>query len=328
MSRNVFEQANRLWNREGRTAAALDLYARAIEEQPDDPVVAFQYAVALRAVDRHDEAVRMVDRARALADRLGKEGAESLVALADRLRRPHPADQFRNYPPQRLDRDLLAGAGDEVDWRSVADAALLRQMYGLATYALGRWQGAPIDAEDARDLDAVVDASTLHESVLREFSAMLRTPPGDTTDAPRSTVTTLVLQVDVTPVEAPIGTATTVRYALRNASASAVLVNARMLVNGPGRPGELVTNVQGPSGYVELAGARINAGDVVDGDFVDLAPDESLDGTFALDRFHSLHLPGDYRVRVEYHNDVPQTPDGRTALVGPVVATATFRRTA
>lgn len=327
MSREVFEQANRLWNREGRTAAALDLYSRAVEELPDDPVVAFQYAVALRAVDRHDEAVRMVDRTRGLADRLGREGAESLLALAERLRRPHPPDRFSEYPPQLLDRDRLTDAGDEMDWRSVADAALLRQMYGVATYALERWQGVPIDAEDARDLDAFVDASTLHESVLREFSAMLRTPPDDTTVA-RSTVTVLVLQVEVTPAEAPIGTATTLRYALRNTSTSTVLVNARMLVNGPGRPGELVTEVQGPPGYVELAGVRINAGDVEGGDFVDLAPDESLDGTFALDRFHSLHLPGDYQLRVEYHNDVPYTPDGRPALVGPVVATATFRRTA
>lgn len=327
----TFEAANRFWNMEGRTAAALDLYARASAESPDDPVVAFQHALALWATDRFDEAAGAVRRALGLADRLGEE-AEDLVALAEPLARP-TARNFPELPATLLDRDRLSARGDDLDWRAVADAASQRQMHGVATYALERWRGVPVDAEDARELDAIEAAGSAHESVLRELSAALgRTQAGAGHGGPGSvhgnqTMDQVVLEVEVLPDLAPVGTPTLLRHTLTNRSADPVRVNGRMLANSPGRPGELFTDLDGPPGYVELAGVRINVGEAHHDSFVNLAPGERLTGTFPLDRFHSLHLAGEYVLRVDYRNDVARTTDGRPVLVGHTSARVTFRRT-
>src|SRR5689334_18662084 len=117
MSR-TFDRANQLWLREGRTAAALVEYARAAAERPTDPVISFQYAIALRAVDRFAEADEMFRRARRHADELDDERRETLLALLP-METDTEQRTFSRFDPSMLDRDRLADFGDDADWRSI-----------------------------------------------------------------------------------------------------------------------------------------------------------------------------------------------------------------
>jgi hypothetical protein len=171
MSRDLFETANRLWFREGRTSKALAAYQQALETAPSDPVVAFQLARALSAFDRVTEARTIVERASAQRDRLSPFGQRALDRLRDRLAHPRETP-FPDVPPASLDRDRLdAGALPIDDWRTIADAAAARGMHGLAVYAIDRWHGVPIDAEDARDLGTIQTTRDLEESVLPKMYA-------------------------------------------------------------------------------------------------------------------------------------------------------------
>lgn len=167
---DAFSDANRLWFREGRTSRALVRYAEAAAASPTDPTVAFQLARALWAVDRFAEAQEALASAQVHRDGLSDLGR---VAL-DQWRRLSEHDPDRHHPdlpPDRLDRDRL---GDYTgDWRRVAAAADERGMGGLAAYALERWGGVPLDAEDARDVDKMLTNRDLEEALVGQLPAVV-----------------------------------------------------------------------------------------------------------------------------------------------------------
>jgi hypothetical protein len=57
------------------------------------------------------------------------------------------------------------------DWRRIADAADERGMGGLVAYALQRWAGVPIDAEDAKDVDKMLTNRDLEEALVGRLAA-------------------------------------------------------------------------------------------------------------------------------------------------------------
>jgi hypothetical protein len=155
VSSHSFTEANRFWFDEGRTARALRRYADAARERPKDPAVLLQYGLSLWGVDRFGEAKDELLKARQQQHMLTERGRLTLEAwLPQFIEDPAP----RHYPefaPDQLDRDRLVQRGPEADWRAVADAAAERRMFGVVRFALERWGGVPIDAQDARELDEI-----------------------------------------------------------------------------------------------------------------------------------------------------------------------------
>lgn len=161
-----FARANQLWAREGRTAQALELYRQAQQRNPEDPVMAFQYARALWAVGRLAEAAAMLALTDARRDELSPAGAMLLDLWLDQVRQPPPAAP-EDVPVEALDRDVLERQPDaDWDWRGVAELAADREMPGLARWALERWDGVPLDAEDMDDLARIRRAASNTERVL------------------------------------------------------------------------------------------------------------------------------------------------------------------
>jgi len=123
----------------------------------------------------------------------------------------------------------------------------------------------------------------------------------------------LELQVPSRPV--PIGDEVMLTVALINRDAVPILVNRRLLPTPRGGPralGEIRVEVSGPAGYVNRKAAHVNAGRPRAEDFAELAPDAAVERSFPLTRFHSLHIPGEYSVRVSYANAAtPEGLDGR-----------------
>ena len=319
MSR-TFDRANQLWLREGRTAAALDEYARAAAEQPTNPIIALQYAAALRAVDRFADAAEMTARARRYAGELDGEHRDTLLAL---LPAPHDVEQ-RTYPqfePAVLDRDRLAGNPDDTDWRSIADAADQRGMPGVAEYALDRWGGTPIDAEDAREVSRIRTRGARRAGALRELAVPSRRGPAG------PGFEQLRFDVRVVPATTSVGAPETVECVLYNRGAATVCINARLLVTHPGLPGEITLGMVGPAGYRNRVGFRVNAGAPGDESFVDLPPGGEVRRDLALSTYHSVDVPGSYQLEVTYRNEIGRAPDGRPVLTGQMSASARFRRT-
>jgi Tetratricopeptide repeat len=162
----AFAEANRLWFRTGRTARALSRYAEAAAAAPEDPVMALQLSRALWAVDRFAEARKALTVAEAHRDGLSDIGQLTLDQWR-RLSAHRPDRHHSDLPPDRLDRDRLSDyAGD---WRRVAEAADERGMGGLAAYALERWGGVPIDAEDGRDIEKILTNRDLEEALVGQL---------------------------------------------------------------------------------------------------------------------------------------------------------------
>ena len=106
---------------------------------------------------------------------------------------------------------------------------------------------------------------------------------------------------------------------LSNATDQPYLVNRRMLLNNVGAPGELWLDVDGPEGYRNTRGFRVRAGQASNEFFVTLAPGESVQQSWDLGDYESLHVPGDYTVTLTYHNKDPKAPDGRLMQIGNAV---------
>jgi hypothetical protein len=189
MKGDFFTKANRLWFREGRTAAALRAYQEALRAAPADPVVAFQLARVLWSLDRFDEARAALAQAFAHRDALSPVGLTVIESFQRRIQ-SRPQRYYPEFPPELLDRDRLeTGASEVSDWRTVADAAASRDMFGLAVYALDRWTGTPIDAEDSKDIDRIETRRGTDERMLSEMRAGRRTgknivPQAGTAKAP------------------------------------------------------------------------------------------------------------------------------------------------
>jgi tetratricopeptide (TPR) repeat protein len=164
-----FAQANQLWVREGRTGRALELYRQAQQHNPDDPVVAFQYARALWAVGRLAEAAALLTISDAHRNELSQAGAMLLDRWQHRVRQPPPSAPD-DPPVTWLDRDVLERQPDpDRDWRDLAELAAGREMPGLASWALERWNGVPLDADDMDDLARIQRAASHTERALREM---------------------------------------------------------------------------------------------------------------------------------------------------------------
>jgi hypothetical protein len=162
----TFGQANRLWFDEGRTRAALLAYEDAHRAAPNDPVIAFQLARALWALDRLVEARAMFDTADAHRDALSEDGLRMLDYWRDRIGQRPVSDTA--YPADMLDRDTLGHAlDDDLDWSAIADAAAARRMFGVAAYALQRWNGVPIDADDAEEIGRIETNRHLDQVALK-----------------------------------------------------------------------------------------------------------------------------------------------------------------
>jgi hypothetical protein len=150
-----FSQANRLWFGEGRTARALRLYELAGRERPDDPAVLFQRGLALWGVDRFDAATALLLRARDRQETLTRTGQETLEAWIPQFTETEAPRHYPEFAPEDLDADRFGAAAPGGDWRLVADCAAERRMFGVADLALLRWGRAPIDGEDAREIDEI-----------------------------------------------------------------------------------------------------------------------------------------------------------------------------
>lgn len=357
MASKAFSDANRMWFREGRTARALAEYRRAAEAAPTDPVVAFQLARALWAVGRRDEARHWLERAADQQSRLSDLGRDMLEHWLDLTRRPAALLPSSDLPDDELDRDRLEASDQPFSWRTVAEVAASRGMHGLACHALDRWDGVPIDGEDARDIERIRADAHQQEALLdrmrRRFdppqsrgaspspgprrsapppSAPPRPPVPPAPARPRAPRPNLprlpfALAVEATPREAPVGTPTRLVATLINPTDGPLVANRRILVNHRGAPGEVWLEVDGPPGYRNSVGYRIRAGEADAAFFVPLAPGASLQAEWQLEEYQSLDLPGEYRVTLTYHLDRPHAPDGRPVPTGAVSATTRIRRT-
>jgi hypothetical protein len=353
MSSDIFRKANHLWFREGRTAAALRAYEEAFRLMPSDPVVAFQLSRVLWSLDRREEARSALAQAFAQSHALSRAGQRVLESWRRRLDESPPQRYFPELGPADLDRDELEKSSVEVDdWRRVADAAASRKMYGLAVYALRRWDGTPIDAEDARDIGLIETNRDTEEAMLAQMRAdrdpgeaivpqkpatpvqagslpPVSSSPAASSGASQSSMMPelpLSLSARVSPSQASVGAPTTLVATLSNPTGSVQGVNSRLLVNRVGHPGEIWLEVQGPPGYRNHAGFRVRPGVTPPEFFVRLQPGGAVEQSWTLNDYESLHVPGEYRVIVTYHNEATHAPGGWPMAVGKVSAITYFRR--
>ena len=171
MTGSPFARANVLWFREGRTAKALAAYEAALRATPHDPVVAFQFARALWSVGRFDQARALLERAGSLQDRLTTTGRRALDGWLMDVAGAPPEYPYPELAADLLDRDRLdAGPLPEGGWRMVADAAAARGMFGLAAYAIDRWGGVPLDAEEAKEIGGIFTHRDAEEAMLAQMS--------------------------------------------------------------------------------------------------------------------------------------------------------------
>ncbi|MFL6164112.1 MAG: tetratricopeptide repeat protein [Jatrophihabitantaceae bacterium] len=169
MTGGSFIRANALWLREGRTARALRLYRQAQQEDPADPVVAFQYACALWACEQRTEAAAMMAIAEEHREQLSRVGAMLIDQWRDRVRQPPPSTPD-DLPLDLLDRDVLEHQPEpERGWRGLAEVAAAREMPGLARWALEQWNGVPLDADDLDDLARIERTAANTEAMLAEL---------------------------------------------------------------------------------------------------------------------------------------------------------------
>ncbi|QEU97903.1 tetratricopeptide repeat protein [Streptomyces kanamyceticus] len=320
-----FEEANRLWFEEGRTARALRLYESALRERPDDPAVLLQYGIALWSVDRFDEATALLERASDLREPLAEPGRLTLEAWIPQFVGAPAPRHYPEFTPEELDRDGFGAVPAGADWRLIADCAAERRMFGVAEHALRRWGGVPLDGADARELDEI---RTDHEAQLGAVRLVQRSAHG-TAGPMAGQDATLRLEVRVTPAEAPVGTPTTLDVRLGNTGPGTATVNTRLLLVPAGTVGgELHLVVVGPPGYRNDAGFRVRAGPPEPEHFVELSPGERAARSWTLENYQSLHLPGDYRLTLTYRNEVARAPDGRPVAVANLSAGTVFHRSA
>ena len=119
---------------------------------------------------------------------------------------------------------------------------------------------------------------------------------------------------------------TTMEASLSNPTDKPQVVDRRMLVNHVNAPGEIWLDVDGPEGYRNMRGFRVRVGEASDEFFITLAPGESVEQSWDLDDYHSLHVPGDYDVTLTYHNEDDKAPDGRPMAIGKVIGSTRIRR--
>lgn len=99
-----------------------------------------------------------------------------------------------------------------------------------------------------------------------------------------------------------------------------------MLINNAGQPGEILLDVQGPKGFQNTSSFRVRVGEAGNESFVSLAPGQVIEESWSLDRYVHLDRPGAYDVRLTYHNETTQAPDGRPLSACSVTGHARIER--
>lgn len=151
MSAAEFDEANRLWFFKGRTFAALDLYRQLTKLNPEDPVILFQAARALWSFDYLDEARSAIDRAAALKAALSDDGY--FLVEFWRKRFASPPGPRPDVPLGRLDMDQLDPAMlSASEWLVIADAAIQREIHGLAVIAVEHGKDALFELDIVDDV--------------------------------------------------------------------------------------------------------------------------------------------------------------------------------
>jgi len=182
MSSRAFTDANRLWFDEGRTARALERYRQAAAERPEDPAVLLQYGLALWGMDRFDAASDLLFRALQQQHVLTERGRLLLEAWVAEFTEDPARRHYPELAPSELDRDRLTTLEPDTDWRTLADAAAERRMFGVASFALERWGSVPVDADDARDLDALNSERAEQVSAIRTIQLSVNEARGRNLD--------------------------------------------------------------------------------------------------------------------------------------------------
>jgi hypothetical protein len=308
----AFVRANELWFRDGRTAAALRSYDEASRADSDDPVIAFQYARALLATGRDQQAQELVPRIVRGRDRLTPLG-RTLVDELLTLLHQGGFDPVVGVDLEDLDVDRLAQRSLPLEgWIAAHVAAERRNMTGVAAYTARRLSGGTL--ESVRDLE---EAQLRIDQQLHYLSAMSAGANGPADETPRPVGLTVHAWTE-TPY---LNDDTQLHVKIRNVANRTQLVNTRLLVNTPDAPpehGELALLVTGPRGYQNKQVVRIRAGRPPASAFERLHPDDERRTAIRLATFESLHVPGTYEIRVAYQNTTEFSAVGLTAVVGRV----------
>ncbi len=131
----------------------------------------------------------------------------------------------------------------------------------------------------------------------------------------------LRLEVTASPVEAPPGEQIRLTARLTNVGDETLVINGRMLLNRPDAPvthGEIVLDVEGPRDYDNEILFTVRVGEPKDEDFRLLEAGGSVERVYRLWKYHSLHVPGRYRLQLTYRNAVGRPMKGVPAVVGSV----------
>ena len=358
---NSFKKANQLWFDQGRTAKSVVAYQQAMQEEPNNPVVAFQYARVLWSLDRYDEARFLITQAQVFKHLLSALGKITIDQWNTRLQQPPVIRLFPQFNPDQLDRDQLDSGQIEVDdWLTIADAANAREMYGLALYALQQWGGNPIDAEDMREMGQIetncendnvmlahmlakrnpehslpevktdVPSSALQkqEIIPRNFKPVVNNHDSVTKDKMTSSLPDLplILSVNTSPLEGQINEHTTLIATLSNPTQDTIIVNSRLLINHRYSSGEIWLELEGPKGYQNSVGFRVRPGRTPEEFYVPLALDQIIEQSWILNDYYSLDMAGEYKLKVIYHNECDRTPNGLPMSLGKVVGITQFNR--
>jgi hypothetical protein len=129
------------------------------------------------------------------------------------------------------------------------------------------------------------------------------------------------LTVAASPARSRVDERVSLIAELTNVSETHVAVNQRLLLNHADTPegyGELVLRVEGPPGYENLVSFHVRSGRPTDEHFGVLEPGQSVQKTFRLWKYESLHVPGSYRVQLLYQNSTPHTVEGTPVVLGSV----------
>ncbi len=166
-----FAIANQMWFFEARTVAAIARYELALDEDPTDPVVAFQLARAKWSFDELAHARELIRRAEDNDHRLSDGGRRVVQSYKERFS-ADPERGFPDWPPAHLDRDWIEDnrPTDGWDWITIADAADVRDIWGVAAFACDHWDG-PIDPDRARDYDRIMTSRDMHYNMLAQMYA-------------------------------------------------------------------------------------------------------------------------------------------------------------
>ena|SRR5258707_397868 len=122
---------------------------------------------------------------------------------------------------------------------------------------------------------------------------------------------------DKIPIDDPV----IAQVILRNKGSQPLTVNGRLLLNKPFVPEsmrDISFEIVGPPGYFSLIRFSKNVGPPETYHFVELKPGETLERTYILTKFYSMHEPGTYKIKATYLNTTGHNAFGRQAWIGKV----------